>query len=77
MESKLHGSKIKLKLEQPGLMCGGREKVECWYRGKVVINALNPDYRTIIIKSHGKEINVVFYKDKCISKGWEDLKVVK
>jgi hypothetical protein len=29
------GSKVKLKLTQPNIMCGGRDKVSCYYKGIV------------------------------------------
>lgn len=67
---------IKLKLEQPGIICSGRTKVECFYRGKVV----KEDENCLIVtfKSYGQEKRVLFQKfdGMCITEDWRDLKIV-
>lgn len=67
---------IKLKLEQPAIMCSGRERVTCYYRGKIVRESENY-YKVITFKSHGEEVQVSFYGPRCITEGWEDLKIIK
>lgn len=75
MEKSLQPRSIKLKLEQPGIICSGRTKVECFYRGKVV----NEDENCLIVtfKSYGHEQRVLFQKfdGMCITKDWQDLKI--
>ncbi len=67
--------KVKLKLEQPAIMCSGRDKVECFYRGKIVLE--QDGFEGIEFKSYGKIVAVLFKNNECITSGWEDLKIIK
>jgi hypothetical protein len=74
-ELKPKSSKVKLKLEQPYIMCAGRDKVECYYRGKVVWE-MNTT-KQIEFKSFGQLVKVMFVDDICITENWQDLKIIK
>ncbi len=65
---------IKLKLEQPEIMCSGRRIAECYYRGKITFEFYNTMH--VKIKSHGKEVTVCFEDGACITEGWEDLQII-
>jgi hypothetical protein len=75
--------KIKLKLEQPAIMCEGRKPITCYYKGKVILESENLMW--IVIKSHGKEISLMY--DKNLKhflhrkdgeiKEFEDLKIIE
>lgn len=71
--------KIKLKLEQPAIMCSGREKVECYFRGKIICQ--NDNSIGVEFKSFGEKQYVAFNTDtnECISAfdKWKDLKIIK
>jgi hypothetical protein len=67
--------KVKLKLEQPAIMCSGRERINCFYRGKLLGKENN--LTSISFKSYGQEVEVTFVNDKCLTPGWEDLKIIK
>jgi hypothetical protein len=69
---------IKLKLEQPAIMCSGRKKIECFYKGKIINeNIGNIDIQVIKFKSHGQDILVTFFKGECVTEPWQDLKIYK
>lgn len=74
-ELKLKSSKVKLKLEQPQIMCAGRDKVECYYRGKIVWE--NSIGKQIEFKSFGQLVKVMFIGDVCVTENWQDLKIIK
>jgi len=77
MEQVLLQKSIKLKLEQPAIMCEGRKPVTCYYRGKLIEG--RGEYWHIRIKSYGKELMVSINKEtgNCVTEGWQDLKIVK
>jgi hypothetical protein len=50
------GSKVKLKLTQPNIMCGGRDKVSCYYKG-IVTKEDNLTLIWIEFKYKGELIN--------------------
>jgi len=74
-------NKVKLKLEQPSIICSGRDRVECYYRGKITSWIIgNPhSYFDVTFKSKGEIVTVTFraLDDVCLNHGWEDLKIVK
>lgn len=74
-EQKPKSSKVKLKLEQPYMMCAGRDKVECYYRGKVVWEIGTT--KQIEFKSFGLPVIVMFVDNICITDNWQDLKIIK
>lgn len=77
MEEEQQLKSVKLKLEQPSIMCSGREKVECYYRAKIIaISRDGGSRKTIEFKSYGEKIQVIFVNDICITEGWEDLKII-
>lgn len=72
---------IKLKLEQPEIICSGRKKVECFYRGRVVEET--EIYLIIIFKALYSEQKLKYNKtEKTFEdllnpfKIWDDLKIV-
>jgi hypothetical protein len=77
--------KIKLKIEQPQIICEGRKRVVCFYNGKVVNET--ECYFLVEFKSFRKKVLVEFTKPetvfcnfteiKCVTEGWEDLIIVK
>jgi hypothetical protein len=75
-ELKPKSSKVKLKLEQPYIMCAGRDKVECYYRGKIVEKT--KDILTIEFKSFGEKTIVEFDRKYgfCLTTDWQDLKII-
>ena len=82
---------IKLKLEQPAIMCEGRKPVTCYYRGKIIgviryykyddnegINrTLQCEQFKVKFKSYGKDEYVFFENGVCKDPDWKDLKIVK
>jgi hypothetical protein len=56
-------------------MCAGRDKVECYYRGKIVWE--NNMFKYIEFKSFGQLVTVKFIGDTCITENWQDLKIIK
>ncbi len=77
MEDKRLPRSIKLKLEQPKIMCSGRSKVECFYRGKLIEE--DAGNKVVEFKSHGVLQIVTFDENgKCVNNiYWQDLKIVK
>lgn len=83
---KLLQKSIKLKLEQPAVMCSGRTRVSCYYKAKSITlplvnyfsegNLKRMQQQIVFFKSKGKPTVVVFEDGKCITKGWEDLVIV-
>ena len=67
---------VKLKIEQPAIICSGRKEVKCFYRGKIVEDN-NLDLKVINFKSFGQNIEVTFIRENCVTEGWEDLKIYK
>jgi hypothetical protein len=65
---------IRLKIEQPEVMCSGRSRVKCYYKANITFEFYNMFHAKF--KSHGKEVTVCFVDGLCITEGWEDLKVV-
>ena len=67
---------IKLKLEQPDVMCGGRKRIQCYYRAKIVNET--SETMSITFISHGSLIVTTYNKlTKEFSSGrWKDLKIV-
>lgn len=68
--------KIKLKLEQPAIVCGGRERVTCFYRGKIIKESEHLAW--IIFVSEKKEVSLVYNKETKTfgDKEWIDLKII-
>ncbi len=64
---------VKMKVEQPRIMCAGRTPISCYYRG-IAERIGNDIYVTF--KRYGRLTTVVFNKDKCITDGWQDLKLL-
>jgi hypothetical protein len=68
--------KVKLKLIQPQIMCGGRDKVESYYRGKI-ISELERFY-VIQFKYKGELVKEQYEKDYGFSKlELQDIKIVE
>lgn len=74
-EQKPKSSKVKLKLEQPYIMCAGRDKVECYYRGKIIEEKNTT--KQIEFKSFGQLVRVTFMNNICVTENWQDLKIIK
>jgi len=66
--------KVKLKIEQPQIICAGRRRVRCYYRGIVI--GKYKETTTITFKAYNKIVEVMFISNRCITEGWEDLKIV-
>lgn len=47
MQTLTVGKTVKLKLDQPTVMCSGRGRVTCHYRAKVI--AIAPDHKTVLL----------------------------
>lgn len=78
------GNKVKLKLEQPDIICAGRKKVECWFKGEILEivryykdDILESTRVKILFKSKGKKEFVFFDNGVCYDLKWKDLKIVK
>ena len=71
------GQKLKLKLEQPNIMCSGRKRVDVHFRAKVVWVDLTNGFCDVEFKSYGENIRVVFdmRTNKCLTPMFEDLKI--
>ncbi|HEX5186507.1 MAG TPA: hypothetical protein VFV86_06415 [Nitrososphaeraceae archaeon] len=68
-----------MKLEQPVIMCEGRKRVVCYYRGKITKISTYDDgsgYKKVEFKSYGNKIQVEFVEGICVTKGWQDLKII-
>jgi hypothetical protein len=67
--------KVRLVLSQPAIMCSGRTKVNCFYRGKIVSET--KDEYLVEFKSYGIEQQVLFGKEYgfCLTEGWQDLEI--
>lgn len=72
------GDKVKLKLEQPLIICAGRKAITFITRGRVLEGAATNELVAVLFKSHGTEVIVHFDVKKmvCLTTGWIDLKIV-
>lgn len=69
------GSKVKMKLLQPDIICNGRTRIEVYFRGKVI--AIGSDFVTVKFKSHRLYTYVTFDSDgNAKDTTWEDLKII-
>lgn len=70
------GSKVKLKLEQPAIICGGRKRVTCYYRG--VVSYITEKYIYISFKANKEKYDRVGFEiitDQCQHPNFLDLKI--
>lgn len=69
------GSRVKMKLLQPDIICDGRTRIEAYFRGKVI--AIGSDFVTVKFKSH-RLYTYVTFDSEGDSKDplWEDLKII-
>ena len=69
-------SKVKLKLVQPAIKCSGRDEVTCYYRG--IVESKFDHLIQIKIKSKGEEHFLIFSDyNKCLTPGFEDIKIMR
>lgn len=75
LKQQLFPKKVKLSLSQPAIMCSGRTKVNCFYRGKIISET--KDEYLVEFKSYGIEQQVLFDKKYgfCLTEEWQDLKI--
>ena len=71
------GQKLKLKLEQPTIMCSGRRRVDVHFRGKVVWLDIMNDFCEVEFTSYGVKTKAIFdtKNNRCITPMFEDLKI--
>lgn len=72
-------NKVKLKLKQPAIICGGRDFTTCFYRGTVIAEGLDKDghFRLIKFKVHGEEKQEKYYDEVGFRHpDFEDIKIV-
>lgn len=67
--------KVKLKLEQPAIVCAGRQRVTCYYKGKILESS--DGFLYVSFKSYGEEIQVMIDEEskRCLTPNWLDLKM--
>ena len=74
---------IKLKLEQPNIICSGRKRIECYYKGKIIKES--PNLLLIEFKSKGDKVTLLYNKIEkqfietinAQNVNWQDLKIVE
>lgn len=68
--------RINLKIEQPEIICEGRERISCNYRGTVVSEV--EDSMLIEFKAKGELQTVLYVKkqNKFVGEQWQDLKII-
>lgn len=68
--------KIKLKLEQPQIMCAGRERVECYWRAEVIHET--DDALIIEFKYQSRPVVALYNKltEKFVDEEFWNIKIV-
>lgn len=75
-ESPQQYRKVKLKLIQPQIVCAGRQRVTCHYRGKVISET--EESMIIEFKVYGVVEQALYLKEekRFAEEVWQDLKII-